>query len=643
MLHYRREIDGLRAVAVVPVVLHHAGAPIFAGGFVGVDVFFVISGFLITSIILSEREEGRYSILRFYERRARRILPALFMVLTASAALAWLFLVPGDMRDFTRSLRYVLIFYSNHFFYRQTGYFATEAELQPLLHTWSLAVEEQYYLVIPLILAFLRPRKALVTALFGLLILSLVWSQYLITTDPAAAFFRTTSRFWELLMGSLLAILLRRTPQAPPGNADLLAAAGLILIMGAVFAFDENTPFPGANALVPTLGTALVLAYATQQTRVGSLLSTPLLVGLGLISYSLYLWHQPLLVFARFASGATVHPLVPPGAVTLSVALAYLTWRFVETPFRRPATVGRPALVAFSASFLVVLLAFGFGGRVTDGYAFRSPKAEELAERMQLDMGLGKECSNADTFQPQCMKGDAPDILVWGDSYAAHLMAGLLKSVPNLGVIQMTKHGCGPIFDVAPIGVMKGNGWLDECIARNDLVLDLLRAYPSVKYVVVSSPFMTYFSDSVQVYLRDGAVRKGSDVSLELFMLTLAKLRSAGVIPIVVSPPPKNGQDVGRCAARLEFFGRDRRGCDFELRSSTAASAEFRRMRALLDDGGYKSIDLSEAICSHGVCRPNIDGTILYSDNGHLTREGSIFVFERLGIGSIFGKAKDPQ
>lgn len=644
MLNYRREIDGLRAIAVVPVIFFHASLPLFGGGFVGVDIFFVISGYLITSIIISDRDSGQFSVAQFYERRARRILPALFIVLASSAVFSWFLLVPGDMRDFTRGLRYVLIFYSNHYFYRNTGYFATEADLQPLLHTWSLAIEEQFYLIFPLILAvpFLRKSGALLTTLAVLLIASFAKSQLLISSDPAAAFFGITSRFWELLVGSTLAILLRMYP-APPGSANFLSTMGLALIAWAIFFFDKTTPFPGFSALAPTVGAALLIAYATPLTPVGRLLGTRFLVGLGLVSYSLYLWHQPLLVFARFGSGATVHPLVPVGAILLSVVLAYVTWRYVETPFRRKGVIGRSTLVGFSLSFLAGLFAFGFGGRITDGYAFRSPKTKELTERMQLDFGLGKECGTIDTFEPTCVKGKEPEILVWGDSYAAHLMAGLLEAAPDLGVIQMTKLGCGPILDAAPIGVMKGDGWLDGCITRNDLVFEKIRDYPSLKYVVVSSPFTTYFSDGAQVYLRDGTIHKGNEIAIDLFMKTLGKLRLMGVTPIVVLPPPRNAQDIGRCVSRAEFFSLDRRICNFDLASSTAASTGIRKMHGSLLSGGYKTFDLSDAICAGGICRPIIDDTMLYIDNGHLTREGSIFVFTKLGISDAFRHANDSK
>ena len=257
-MQYRREIDGLRAVAVLPVILFHAGFGVFSGGYVGVDVFFVISGYLITSILISELEQGNFSILRFYERRARRILPALFFVMLACLPFAYMWMLPSQLEEFAQSIFAVSLFLSNWLFWSQTGYFGTAAELKPLLHTWSLAVEEQYYLLFPILLLSLwrYGRRSVLGFVVVVALLSLLLSEWGWRNEPDINFFFTFSRFWELLAGSICAFL---TVGRTLKSNNVLSAIGLAAIVVSIFAFDDNTPFPSVYALVPVVGTALII------------------------------------------------------------------------------------------------------------------------------------------------------------------------------------------------------------------------------------------------------------------------------------------------------------------------------------------------------------------------------------------------
>lgn len=291
LMKYRPEIDGLRAVAVLPVILFHAGLGLFAGGFVGVDVFFVISGYLITTILLTEIEEDRFSLWTFYERRARRILPALFVVLLACLPFAWVWMLPEQLEAFGKSLVAVMLFGSNILFWRETGYFAPAAEEKPLLHTWSLAVEEQYYLVVPLILMVGLRRFGRNPTFWGLVILSLVslaLCEIGRRSHPSAAFYLAPTRAWELLAGSLCAFIQRHDGRQR--RSQVLSGLGLGLICASVLAFDGQTPFPSLYALVPVLGTVLIILFATADTLAGRILTLRGFVGIGLISYSAYLW-----------------------------------------------------------------------------------------------------------------------------------------------------------------------------------------------------------------------------------------------------------------------------------------------------------------------------------------------------------------
>ena len=372
-MEYRKEIDGLRAVAVVPVVLFHGNFGLLPGGYVGVDVFFVISGYLITSIILDDLEAGRFSITRFYERRVRRIFPALFLVLAACLPVAWRLLAPGDMTDFCESLVAVPLFCSNVLFWSESGYFDTAAELKPLLHTWSLAVEEQFYVLFPLLLWSLRRsgRWLMCGILSALAAVSFAIAVWGVRNQPSAAFFLLPTRAWELLLGCIVAVQTRRRLPSSPPLAEACGAAGLLMIVGAMLGFDAHTPMPSVATLAPTVGTALVIAFANAKTLVGRLLSLPPVVGVGLISYSVYLWHQPLFVFARHASIEKPGILLSAGLALASFGLGYLSWLLVERPFRSWKSLPTTALFGMAIAGSVAFIAFGVGGVKTAGYADR--------------------------------------------------------------------------------------------------------------------------------------------------------------------------------------------------------------------------------------------------------------------------------
>jgi len=313
-MRYRQEIDGLRAVAVLPVILFHAGIPLFGGGYVGVDVFFVISGYLITSILLHEQSKGAISYPNFVARRARRILPALLSVMLVCAALSWALMTPMELRDFGQSAIATLLFSSNILFWIESGYFAPAAELKPLLHTWSLAIEEQFYLIFPfvMILCLKRSRLALTATVVVLTITGLMLSVWWTPKSPTAAFYLAPTRAWAILVGVLCAIYLFRH-QEPTRRSNLtdgvLAGLGLLMLAWSIAVFDAFTPYPGYHAILPVIGAALIIVCARAGTTVARLLSLPVLVWTGLLSYSLYLWHQPVLAFGRMIVLGELEPI----------------------------------------------------------------------------------------------------------------------------------------------------------------------------------------------------------------------------------------------------------------------------------------------------------------------------------------------
>ncbi len=486
-MEYRPEIDGLRALAVLPVMFFHAGLQTFSGGYAGVDVFFVISGYLITKIILPEWEAGMFTLARFYERRARRILPALYVLMLACIPCAWLWLLPTDMESFSQSMVAVSAFSSNMLFWWQSGYFEPAAELKPLLHTWSLAVEEQYYLLFPvLLILMLRLGKRWAVTLFtGIAVLSLVAAQWGSLVDPTAAFYQLQTRVWELLIGVLVAFHSSTDNKHEPNilTREIGSAIGLLLLACAVFTFDKETPSPSLYTLIPTIGAALIILFADPQTLVGRLLGHKFLVGIGLISYSAYLWHQPILAFARHRGlGESSHLLF--GALAISAFIpAYLSWKYVETPLRNRRRFNRRQIFAGVALCSAAFVAFGVAGDLTKGFAGRlgGEQREFLAYfqndlsdwkyymKIQLPERYRNDCNFYDvakyrlgaptrlpveTISAQCFQ-KSPEakrsVFIWGDSHAQQLYYGLRQVLPDdWQILQIATSGCVARLNATP-------------------------------------------------------------------------------------------------------------------------------------------------------------------------------------------------
>jgi peptidoglycan/LPS O-acetylase OafA/YrhL len=432
-MQYRSEIDGLRAIAIVPVVLFHAGISGFSGGFVGVDVFFVLSGYLITGILIRSAEDGTFSLLDFYERRARRILPALFAVMLVCTPFAWRWMEIIDFRNFGESLTAVSIFASNVLFWLESDYFGGAAEQKPLLHTWSLAVEEQYYIVFPilLILIWRYRRGALPYALAALALISLGIAEWSWRHAPIANFYLFPGRAWEILVGSLCAWAQWRGGARHHGG---LAWLGIAMILAAVFVFDEKTPFPSLLALLPVLGTALVVRYGTQGTGAARLLSMRVVVGIGLISYSTYLVHQPLLAFTRIISLSEPSIGLMALMAALSFPLGWLSWRYVERPFRRrgPGAIW-PGTRFLAASAVGLAIFVGAGVAVhlkpqmispliiTDTLIDKEAARNAMWDSLLRNPDMAEELTR---FAPR-PEGGVINVLVVGDSHSMNTMNAL--------------------------------------------------------------------------------------------------------------------------------------------------------------------------------------------------------------------------
>lgn len=409
-----------------------------------------------------------FSISRFYERRARRILPSLFFVMAVCLPVSWILLRPSDMMRFAQSLVAVPIFLSNVLFWNQSGYFEPDVELNPLLHTWSLAVEEQYYVFFPLVLILLfRRRTTSLLKIFLILttLLSFMIAQWGALKHPSFAFYLLPTRAWELLLGAIISIYLTHPNKNSVAPSDLNSwafeigsAAGLILLLIAIFSFNGHTPFPGAYALVPTVGAALIIAFAREKTLVGKLLGSRMLVGIGLISYSAYLWHQPIFAFARYGSTSDPSQSLMIILIAVSIVLAYATWAFIERPFRDRTRVGARKILLVSILGSISFVLIGCVGIRMNGFDFRLSNDEKsiaafdqypVSKLYSMHKCFMELDDSFKMFSPTCSKTIAgkPTLLIWGDSYAAALSAGIKAVTQN--VIQYTASSCPPFPGVA--------------------------------------------------------------------------------------------------------------------------------------------------------------------------------------------------
>jgi len=513
-MKYRSEIDGLRAIAVIPVILFHAGFSLFKGGFVGVDIFFVISGYLITTIIYKEINAGTFSFLYFYERRIRRIFPALFVVSFICIPFAWFWLVGIEYKRFSQSLATINIFSSNILFWSQGGYFSPNTALKPLLHTWSLAVEEQFYIFFPLLLLWKRIKGKQLLVLSIIFLLSLSWSEYSSALYPDANFYLLPSRAWELLAGSILAIILPRVATRNLALSQVGALLGFGMIIYAISSFSESDFMPNRLTLTPVIGTILVIAFADKRTVIGKILGFKLIVGIGLMSYSAYLWHQPLFAFARIRLVGAVSSDIYIGLVFCTLGLAYLTWRFIEAPFRKKGRFTRRQVFFTAILGAVFFIAFGLTGVLTKGLPDRiSGEARYYADfANKYKPTRGEVCySNRKGLllppQEKCIYNtEFPlNVALWGDSHAGAIMDPLAEdmALQEQGLIEIVYLGCPPVIG------FKQYSKVDTCNQFNIESLKYLEG-SHIQTVVLLARWARYI-EGKRFNNGEGGIEAGSD------------------------------------------------------------------------------------------------------------------------------------
>ncbi|MEZ5730359.1 MAG: acyltransferase family protein [Burkholderiaceae bacterium] len=545
---WRTDIQALRGLAIALVVWYHAelGSPV--AGYLGVDVFFVVSGFLVTRIVIDARALGTFGFGAFWFRRAMRLLPAAYVCFAASAIAATRLLESEELRDFGAQLLGATGFGSNIVLWRQTGYFAGEAALKPLLHTWSLAIEEQFYLLLPLVLAWV-PRQRVAPALALLSVVSLAACVAAVRWQPVAAFYLLPTRAWELGLGALAA----STPVLRGRATRLISGLywpSIALLVSLPFA-PSGLPHPGFDALIVCIATLVVLLDSRPRRDAGPMRG---LARIGNASYSLYLVHWP--VFA-FATNAWVVP-VPSSRrlvlVGLSLLLAAGVYRWVETPFRRLGTPVRARAVVALVGSAVVIVALGAVP------ALLAPARESTHGPV---LGLASACDQNGRFEPalECRRGAKPARLLWGDSFAM-MLAPAFAADPVRGLVQATMSECGPLLDIAPVfGQRAPAAWAARCMAFNDSVLEYLARTPSIDTVVLASPFAeavdgnaSYRSSAIRVRDRGTIteVMARGQAGHDALARTVGAIRALGRRVVIVAPPPSTPLDAGRCLRRRD-------------------------------------------------------------------------------------------
>lgn len=644
----RHDIQWLRGLSVLAVLFYHADKALLPGGYLGVDVFFVLSGFLITRNIFPDIERGTFSYGNFIARRFRRLLPACYAMLAFSTALSALLLTRADLFEVLKLTAGTLSFSANVVLWQQAGYFDTSSALKPLLHTWSLSLEEQYYLALPLLLWFgarRRPVALLVTALLASLIACLA----LLPHKPGATFFLLPFRAWELLAGSVCAVLsLKHRLPAISGTIKFTALATLI----ATLAFPPAAPHPGAGALIVVAATAVLMLGAID---FGTSAPIRAMVFLGDISYSLYLFHWPLFAVANQVYAEAVPIPVTALLCAAALILSTLSWRFIEQPFRTAHGTARHRVILLAGGAGAALLLAGFLS-----YALRPAAPGASPPAFSPNYGLDRACAADKTFTalPACQSSPAPSVppsvLLWGDSYAMHLAQGM-QAQSRFGFVQATKTLCGPVPGAAPLAGTFHAAWARNCLSFNDSVLRYLDDHPEIRVVVLGSKWRQFFTpegidgflmrDDAGIVSRTGAALDPALVG-ERVRALIERIVARDRKVVLVLPPPSASFDIRRCRERrnegLPYLGAPE-DCSIDRAASSARDATLTRvLDAVGQEAGAVMFSLEPYLCIGDRCATEIDGTALYQDEGHFSARGSAVIGERFGLNRIITALSRP-
>jgi len=651
-LEYRKEIDGLRALAVLPVILFHGGISGFSGGYIGVDIFFVISGYLITSIILDEIKRNDFSIINFYERRARRILPALSVVLICTTIAAYILMPPALLKSYSNSLVSVTTFSSNIYFYVTSGYFETASNEKPLLHTWSLAVEEQYYLFFPIMIALLWSfgKRTLISILVSVTSISLLLAQFLSYRNAIDAnFYLIFSRAWELFFGSLIAFLPLNKWNIKQSQREIISILGLMLIIYSILFFNNATPFPSIYTLLPVLGTCFIIIFSDSTSYVGRLLSKKVLVSIGLISYSLYLWHQPLFAFLRLKSVGEPSAIKFIFAIFLTFILSYLSWKYVERPFRNKLKFTRHNIFKYSALSIIVFLSIGLTGNITKGFEGRFD-TQNYADSIKYSPKRDKCHTKGSNYLPASSActyfGKNITWASFGDSHTVEPAYALAKSLElnDIGLLHLSFSGCPPslLFKVDLPGCTK---WINES-------LTYLENKKNITNVLLGFRYSAYlFGDQLDSYpnipnknpknkdtglVANSTAKMAREIYWKSFQKIVSRLLNAGKTIYILYPIPELPMDIHKAVSPFSILSNSP---TINLEKTTPSNYYFNRNKFIinkLDSLVYgaklHAIKPFDIICDENYCPAIKDNKALYFDDNHLSLNGAELLVKSIQI-----------
>ncbi len=593
---YRAEIDGLRAISVIAIVLLHAGFGLFSGGFIGVDIFFVISGYLITTILIEDIVNKKNNILYFYQRRARRILPALFFVLVITYIISWFIFLPGPHKVVGQYTVTSIFSVSNFLLFLQgNNYFGLEQGQNPLFHTWSLGVEEQFYLLFPafLILIWGLGRRKSFFIIVILTAISFGVSELTLDNNLNANFYLLHSRIWELFAGSIVAFVLWNRNIK---SSNVFSVLGMAAIIFSFFFYDQFTPFPSVFTLVPIIGVMLIILYGNKGTVVAKLLGNKIFVNIGIASYSIYLWHVPLKIFSSYMISDQIIQLI--FYFFFLSMLSWFSYRFVEMPFRKSISFKVLLIISLIVGSLLTYL--GILGHKNNGFPSRSV----IFSNLQQNNGMSLNCNGNTIINETCSDGDSPNLAVLGNSYAMAYVNGLRKD-ENFKVVQITLDSCAIGF----VDEVKGVNNI-SCKDFYEQAVKTINNNNSIAKVIISSPFSKEMDDNI----------------FKTSFKNLLQLLSHKDV-YVIGPTPSSPFSVGECVFKSYFFYK--RNCDFIV-----SKEHFDRINSLkkfFKNSHVVFIDITNVICPSGICKMNIGfNNAMYSDNKHLSISGSELILNEI-------------
>lgn len=648
---YRPEIDGLRAIAIVPVVLFHFDFAAVSGGFVGVDIFFVISGFLIGGILWNELQDtGRISLGRFFMRRIRRLAPAYYVMVFTTFVAGWFILLPFEFREFGKEILAATVYLSNVYFWMGTGYFDALAGERTLLHTWSLAVEEQFYLVFPILLILLaRARRLIPWVLIGLGIVSLVACIMVTATSQATAFYLFPFRAWELLAGVMLAIIGRERNFNWQVHAAL-SWVGLALLLGAIVLIEKGDGFPGAWALLPVIGTVLMIANGQHQNLVNRMLCSWPFLFFGAISYSLYLWHWPMAVLARYYFDSEIGTQLALVLIIVSVLLAWASLHLVENPVRKNRLPTLRLLGGYGIASMAAL-AIGAAVYLKDGIIDRFDS--DLHPMIHATRGFHQDWSRCTTPADGPFAGvevcpigpsGPPKVLIWGDSHARAFKEGLERAAfeSDTPALLIWRGGCPPLVGLDKFETASTRFENESCTRHNNRIASAIEALPSSYETVLLIGRWAYYAEGKGVgadahnlveITRNEASTFEAETGPEIFkgalLQTTGVIEQAGLTPMVMRQPPEIFDFSVRAAARALAYGQTTLEGLAVAEGQTPIGPVLARNAAVdsvLQAFDGRVIDTWQRICAPDACRAMQGEEVYYFDNNHLTNTGAIAI-----------------